>query len=72
MIQEGCSRGVGKRHLELAWFYSGRMAAMHLLYLLDSSSEVCKGLTKCSKNHLVVSSEFWKSADYFCNILQKH
>ncbi len=41
-----------------------------LLYLLDSSSEVCKGLTKCwnSKNHLVVSSEFWKSVQA-CTIL---
>ena len=44
-------------------FYSGRMAVVHLLYLLDSSNEVCKGLTKCwsRKNHLVVLSEFWKS-----------
>ena len=44
-------------------FYSGRMAAAHLLYLLDSSNELCKGLTKfwSSKNHLVLSSEFWKS-----------
>ena len=46
-------------------FYSRRMAVVHLLFLLDSSNEVCKGLTKCrsSKNHLVVSSEFWKIAD---------
>ncbi len=42
------------------------LAATHLLYQLDSSNEVCKGLTKSwsSKNHLVVSSEFWKSAGF--------
>ncbi len=36
---------------------------------LDSYNEVCKGLTKCwsSKNHLVVSSEFWNSVQSWCN-----
>ncbi len=33
--------------LELAMCYSGRLATADLLCLLDSSSEVCKGLTKC-------------------------
>ncbi len=46
-IQEGYPRGVRIPPLALAGFYSGRMAVVHLLYLLDIPSEVCKGLTKC-------------------------
>ncbi len=30
-----------------AGFYSGRVATVHLLYLLDIPCEVCKVLTKC-------------------------
>ena len=47
----------------LAGFYSGRVAAIHLLYLFDISCEVSKGLTKCwdSKVHLVILSKFYES-----------
>ena len=49
-MQQGCTRGVGKPHVELTIFYSGSVAAAHLLYLLGSSTEVCKGLTKLLNN----------------------
>ncbi len=62
-IQEGYPRGMRIPPLALTGFYSGRMAVVHLLYLLDIPCEVCKGLTKCwgSKVHLVVSSKFYES-----------
>ncbi len=45
-----------------------------LANLLDSSNEVHKGLTEwwSSKNHLVVSSEFWKSVGIRHYICQFH
>ena len=41
-----------------------RIQTLNMLYLLDISCEVCKGLTKYwgSKVHLVVSSKFYESA----------
>ncbi len=58
MIQQGLSRGVssvGIPRQPFTGFNSG------------SICEVCKGLTKCwgSEIRLVVSSEFWKSVEYW-------
>ena len=60
--QQGLPWGVRPSYSSL---YLLRMAVAYLLYRLDISCEVCKGLTKClgSKVHLVVSSKFYESVE---------